>query len=265
MEKKRRSLLGRRAIQRGRQTQEAGFSVVEFTIAMTMTIVLMAVTVNVFQGVMQRAALEGRKDDARTNGRLILKRLEHNIRLTGLMAPLDVDGDSNDINTDVTGEMWTDSVRDDFEWGIDNELVFTSDYDNDGMTETVWIWRDDLDLHETVWEWSRDSMRWNAPTDRVLARNVERLIFRFFDRYGNTVPTMLSYGTGGTILPLTAPLTSGERRLVVEIEMILVLRSEFEDKQRTYDTMFPDGTETCDGYLRFWLTTRVRGRNLALG
>ena len=45
MEKKRRSLLGRRAIQRGRQTQEAGFSVVEFTIAMTMTIVLMAVTI----------------------------------------------------------------------------------------------------------------------------------------------------------------------------------------------------------------------------
>ncbi len=265
MEKKRRSFWGRRTIRRGRQTQEAGFSVVEFTIAMTMTIVLMAVTVNVFQGVMQRAALEGRKDDARADGRLILKRLEHNMRLIGLMAPLDVDGDSNDINTDVTGEIWTDLVRDDFEYAIDDELVFTSDYDNDGNTETVRIWRNALDLHETVWEWSRDSIIWDAPVDRVLARNVERLIFRFFDRYGNTVPTTLSYGGGGTILPLTAPLTSGERQLVVEVELILILRSDFEDKQRTYNTMFPDGSETCDGYQRFWLTTRTRGRNLALG
>ena len=264
MEKKRRSLLGRRVIQRGRQTQEAGFSVVEFTIAMTMTIVLMAVTANVFQGVMQRAALEGRKDDARANGRLILKRLEHNMRLIGLMAPLDVDGDSNDINTDVTGETWTDLVRDDFEYVIHDELVFTSDYDNDGITETVWIWRDDLDLHETVWEWSRDSVRWDEPTDRILARNVERLLFRFYDRYGNTVPQILGQSGGGSVL-LSVPLTSGERRLVVELEMILVLRSEFEDKQRPYYTMFPDETETCDGYLRFWLTTRVCGRNLALG
>ncbi|MBU1708196.1 hypothetical protein KKB28_09850, partial [bacterium] len=61
------------------------------------------------------------------------------------------------------------------------------------------------------------------------------------------------------------PLTSGERRLVTELEMILVLRSNFEDKQRKYYTMFPDGTSAHDGYQRFWLTTRVRGRNLALG
>lgn len=264
MEKKQRSFWGRGAIQRGRQTREAGFSIVEFTVAMTMTIVLMAVTTNVFQGVMQRAAIEGRKDDARSNGRLILKRLEHNIRLIGLMAPLDVDGDSNDIDTDVTGEIWSDSVRDDFEWGIDNELVFTSDYDNDGITETICIWRDVLDLHETVWEWSRDSVSWDAPVDRVLARNVEHLFFRFFDRYGNTVPAILGQSGGGSVVT-AVPLTSGERRLVVEVELILVLRSEFEDKQRTYTSTFPDGSQISDGYQRFWITTRTRGRNLWLG
>ncbi|MBU1935816.1 hypothetical protein KKG05_00325 [bacterium] len=264
MEKKRRSLLDRRAIQRGRQTQEAGFTVVEFTLAMMMTIVLMAVTANVFQGVMQRSALESKKDEARADGRLIVKRLDHNMRLIGLMAPLDVNGDSNDVNTDVTGQTWTDSVRDDFEYVMNNELVFTSDYDNDGKTETVWIWRNDLDLHETVWEWSRDSMRWSAPTDRILSRNVERLLFRFYDRYQNTVPKILGQSGGGSVL-LSVPLTSGERRLVTELEMILILRSDFEDKQRKYYTMFPDGTSAHDGYQRFWLTTRVRGRNLALG
>jgi len=215
----------------------------------------MGAAVALFQGMVRHAAVEGREDVARANGRLIMKRLAKEIRLVGLIAPQDADGTPDDINTDVTGEVWTDSVRDDFEFASGYEFIFTSDHDNDGVTETVWIWRSGLELHETIWEWSRDSVRWGTPSDRLLARNVEHLLFRFFDRQGNLVPAIGGYGT----------LTAGQRRRISEVEMVLITRSDFDDKQRPYHSSFPDGTYAYDGYSRFWLSSRVRARNLWLG
>ncbi len=232
-----------------------GFSLMELILSMTLAVVLVGTAAGIFHGMIRYAAVEGREDEARANGRLIMKRLAKEIRLVGLVASLDADGTSDDIDTDVTGEAWADSVLDDFEFASGTELIFTGDVDDDAFTETVWIWRSGLDLHATIWEWSRDSVRWEAPVDRYLGRNVERCIFLYYDRDGNRVPVAGHLG----------PLTAGERRRVTEVEIVLVTRSDFEDTQRTYYSSFPDGTYAYDGYLRFWLTSRIRGRNLWLG
>jgi type II secretory pathway pseudopilin PulG len=228
-----------------------GFSLLELILSMTLAVVLVGTAAGIFHGMIRYAAVEGREDEARANGRLIMKRLAKEIRLVGLVAPLDADGTSDDITTDVTGEAWADSVLDDFEFASGTELIFTGDADDDGLTETVWIWRSGLDLHAT----RRDSVRWDSPVDRYLGRNVERCIFRYYDRQGLRVPVTGHLG----------PLTAGERRRVTEVEIVLVARSDFEDTQRTYYSSFPDGTYAYDGYLRFWLTSRIRGRNLWLG
>lgn len=249
-----------KAAKRISRFSERGLSIIELTISMTLALIIMAATTSVFFRVVERAAIEGKRDDARADARLILKRLEKSCRLVGLLAPQDADGTADDITIDVPGEVWTDSVRDDFEYAKADELIFTSDYDNDGFTETVRLWRNGMELYETVWEWSRDSLRWEGPVDRLLADNVERMVLFFYDRNGNSIPQLVPYDPSGVV-----PLSAGERRLITEVEVILVTRSDFEDKQRPYYSSFPDGTYTYDGYLRFWLSTRIRGRNLWLG
>jgi type II secretory pathway component PulJ len=231
---------------------ELGFSIVELIIGMTLMLVLMTVTASMFQAVVRGASIGGTKDEARADGRLVMRRLERNLRVTGLRSPLDVDGTSDDISRDVPGMAWSDSIAEDFEFAQRDELVLMADCNNDSITETVRIWRNGLDLHETVWQWRRDSVKWGAPVHRLLSDNAERLIFFYYDPNGNPLPGV---GVSGT-------LTAAERWLVSQVEMVLVMRSAFEDKQRPYYTSFPDGTYTCDGYLRFWLTSRISGRNL---
>ncbi len=233
---------------------EQGFTVTELVMAMTLALVIMATMTGLFQGVVRRAAVEGGGDEARADGRLIMKRLERNLRLAGLVAPQDADGTSDDITGDVMGQTWTDTLRDDFEFGKINELVFTGDCDDDSVTETIRLWQNGLDLFESVWQWSRDSVQWRGPLTRKLATDVEKLLFFYFDRNGNPLP--VGGGSG--------PLTAGERRLVASVEIVLITRSDYEDKQHPYVTNFPDGTSTCDGFQRFWVSSRIRGRNLWL-
>jgi len=242
----------RRATKDFALSPELGFSIVELIVGMTLALILMTVTAGMFQGVVRSASVEGTKDEARADGRLIMRRLEREMRLAGLLASLDVDGTSDDITRDVPGKTWSDSVREDFEYAKIDELVLTGDCDNDSITETVRIWRSGLDLYETVWQWSRDSVKWGAPTDRLLSHNVERLIFFFYDQNGNPLPV-----AGGP-----GPLTVGERWLITQVEFVLIMRSSFEDKQHPYYSSFPDGTSACDGYRRFWLSSRIRGRNI---
>jgi hypothetical protein len=220
--------------------------------ATTLALTMMATMAGLFQGVVRRAAVEGRGDDARDSGRLIMKRLERNLRLAGLVAPQDADGTSDDITGDVPGQSWSDTLRDDFEYATMNELVFTGDCNDDSVTETVRVWQSGLDLYESRWQWSRDSVQWRGPVVRKLATNVEKLLFYYFDRNGGSLP--IAGGPG--------PLTAGERRLVASVEILLITKSDYDDKQRPYITNFPDGTSTCDGFQRFWLRSRIRGRNL---
>ncbi len=252
MEAKARLGRKRRATKDSASSRERGFSILELIVGMTLTLILMTVTASMFQGVVRSASVEGTKDEAKADGRLIMRRLEREMRLIGLLGPPDMDGTADDITRDVPGMAWSDSIRDDVEYAKMDELVLMGDCNNDSITETVRIWRSGLDLYETVWEWSRDSVRWEAPMNRILSHNVERLIFFYYDQNGNPLPV-----AGGP-----GPLTAGERWLVAQIELVLIMRSSFEDKQHPYYSSFPDGTNTCDGYLRFWLSSRVRGRNL---
>jgi hypothetical protein len=242
---------GRRVPWRCRIAQR-GLTVTELIMATTLALVMMATMAGLFQGVVRRAAVEGRGDEARDSGRLVMKRLERNLRLAGLVAPQDGDGTSDDITGDVPGQAWSDTLRDDFEFATMNELVFTGDCNDDSVTETIRLWQSGLDLYESRWQWSRDSVRWNGPVVRKLATNVEKLLFSYFDRNGGSLP--IGGGSG--------PLTAGERRLVASVEILLITRSDYEDRQHPYITNFPDGTSTNDGYQRFWLRSRIRGRNL---
>ncbi|MFH1010867.1 MAG: hypothetical protein V1784_06510 [bacterium] len=236
------------------RARERGFTITELIMGMTLALIITAAATSLFQGVVRLAAVEGGDDKARADGRLIMKRLERNLRLTGLVAPRDADGDSDDITADVVGEVWSDTVRDDFEFAHINELIFMGDCDDDSATETIRLWQSGLHLYESIWQWSRDSVRWMGPIERQLANNVEKLLFFYFDRNGNSLP--IGGGSG--------PLTAGERRLVASVEMVLIMRSEYEDQQHPYMSYFPDGTSAYDGYQRFWLSSRIRSRNLWL-
>jgi type II secretory pathway component PulJ len=147
--------------------RQGGFSVVEMMIATTLGTVLMASMFTLYYAAAASAAKEEARSAASREARMATMRLAREFRLVGLVATEDIDGDSNDINTDVSS--------------MDYEMVITSDIDDDGNTETVRYYRDEDALMSETWEWDRDSTMWTNPVRKTLAVNVDYLMFKYYD------------------------------------------------------------------------------------
>ena len=240
-------------------TRCAGISMIEMLISMTLAIVLMLSLIMLYFGAAKTAAREENISSASRDGRLISRRIARDFRLVGLIANEDLDGDSNDINQDVPGLMWSDSLRDDFDWATSYDLVFMGDVDNDDRTETVRLFLNGDSLIQQVWEWSRTNVAWNGPLQRVLGTNIDHLIFDYFDRDQLRIPDTTGFPAGGHIL------SAGQRRRITGVEVTLVLRSAMPENRLPETTTLADGTVFTDTFRRTVLQFMVRGRNLSLG
>jgi type II secretory pathway pseudopilin PulG len=238
--------------------EDSGYSLLELMIAMTLAIVLLSSLFILYYGATSAAAKEELRGQAHKESRLVTKRLARDLRMVGLMAPLDINGDANDIKRDVPGQAWSDSLRSDFERANTYDLIFTSDIDNDGRTETVRYFLENRQIKEKTWKWSRDSLRWLVPQTRVIANNVDFLMFGYYDRDGNTIPDIVTYPHGGYTLGM------GERTRVTAVEVTVVIRSDRRENSRPSYMHMPDGTYWYDKYDRVEDRFLIRGRNLRL-
>ena len=235
----------------------AGVSLIELLISLGLAMVILVALVMLYFGAAKTAAREENISSASRAGRLISRRLARDFRLVGLIAPLDMDGDSNDISRDVPGQPWSDSTRDDFEYATSYELVYVGDIDNDSMTETVNLYQSGNQLMQKVWEWQRTTRSWTGPVERSLGSSLDHIIFNYFDDTQHRIPT------GTTGYPVT--LSPGDRRTITSVEVTLCFRSASPENRRPERVVLPDSTTYFDTFRRVVLQFEIRGRNLKLG
>lgn len=241
------------------QRRDRGISLLEMLLSMSLAIILLMSMVVLYYSAAKIAAKEENLSSASRDARLVLRRMAKDFRMVGLMAPADVNGDADDINYDVPGQVWSDSSHDDFELANTYELVFTCDMDNDSVTECVWLHLDGTNLIQEVWEWSRDSILWGPAHSRILARDVEYLLFDYFDREQNRIPEPSGYPEGGFTL------SNGDRTRITLVEVTVVMRSAREESGSQEYLVMPDGRTFNDHYRRSVHRYMIRGRNLSLG
>ena len=239
----------------------AGVSLLEMLISVTLAMVLLASLFSLYYSAARGATKTESRLSADRQSLLIEDRMSRDFRLVGLLAPLDANGDSNDIRRDVPYQPWSDSVRQDFEYANTYSVVFTGDIDNDGKTETVRYYRDTTTrtLRVQTWKWSRDSLRWLVPKTRNVAQNADFVMFRYYDRDGNPIPNPVTYPAGGYTL------SAGERVRITAVEITVVTRADAMDDTKTGLLTMADGTSWNDRYRRTVLRFMIRGRNLSLG
>jgi type II secretory pathway component PulJ len=239
---------------RAKRRLDSGTTLVELIIAITLGTVLLTSLFSMYYAAASSASKEESRDAANREGRMAMSRLARDMRLVGLIAPEDIDGDSNDIDTDIPDELWSNGLRDNFEYANTYELVMTSDYDADSLTETIHFFLEDNLLKQEIWEWDRDSVEWGPPMVKTIANNVDYLMFMYFDSDGNPVPE--TFESGGVTL------TPGQRIRVTAVEITLVTRSEDIEQGHPEFVVLPDGAYWYDQYKRIVFRFMIRGRNL---
>lgn len=253
------SSLCKRGGERAKGRTQQGGSLLEMTIAMTLGAVILVSLFSLYYVAAATAAKEESRAAATSEGRLLAMRLVRDVRLMGLFATEDIDGDSNDIDTDVPDITWSNGALEAIEEASTYNLVFSCDIDNDSLTETVGYWMNDNGIQQDMWEWQRDSTDWSMRAARIIGDNVDAVLFRYYDRDGNEIPSSGPIPSGGYTL------NAGERMRITAVEVSVVIRSEEEVNQdhRTY-LMLPDGRYWYDNFHRELYRFMVRGRNLNL-
>jgi type II secretory pathway pseudopilin PulG len=245
----------------GKRRTGRGFTLLELLIGLVLSIVMLTSLFSLYYGAARGAAQNETLAAADREARMINHRLARDFKMIGLLAPLDCNGDSNDVNRDVPGMSWSDSLRQDFEFANTYSIVFTCDIDNDSATETVCYVRDPHTdrLIQYTWEWSRDSLLWSPPASKAIANHVDYVLFNYYDRDGLPIPNPVQYPSGGYTL------NSGERTRVTAVEITIVMRSDRAVNGYEQYVHMPDGQYWYDGYRRIVQRFMVRGRNLSLG
>ncbi|MBK6767046.1 MAG: hypothetical protein IPG71_12325 [bacterium] len=243
----------------GANRAERGGSLLEMMISMTLGAVILVSLFSLYYVAAATAAKEESRARATSEGRLLAMRLAKDLRLMGLFATEDIDGDSNDIDTDVPDIDWANGASEPIESAESYELVFSSDIDNDSLTEIIGLWSNADGIQQDVWEWQRDSTKWGQRSSRVIGSNVDAVLFRYVDSEGNALPQEGAIPSGGFVL------TPGQRMRVAAIEVTLIVRSEEESHQEYREMIsLPDGRYWYDNFHREVYRFTVRGRNLNL-
>ncbi len=238
---------------------QQGGSLLEMTIAMTLGTVILVSLFSLYYVAAASAAKEESRASATSEGRMLAMRLVRDVRLMGLFATEDIDGDSNDIDRDVPSISWSNGIHEPVEYATTTQLVFSCDIDNDSLTETIGLWGNANGIQQDIWEWTRDSVEWGIRNARVMGTNVDGIMFRYYDMDGDEIPQ------SGAIPPGGYTLTPSQRFRITAIEITVVIKSENEShgSHRQYVTL-PDGRYWNDHYHREVYRFMVRGRNLSL-
>lgn len=236
-----------------------GGSLLEMTISMTLGAVILVSLFSLYYVAAATAAKEESQARATTEGRLLAMRLAKDLRLMGLFAVEDIDGDSNDIDTDVPDIDWANGVSEPIESAESYELVFSADLNNDSLTEIIGLWGNADGIQQDIWTWERDSTKWSQRASRVIGDNIDAVLFRYFDANGDALPQEGAIPSGGFVL------TPGQRMRVAAVEVTLVVRSEEEENVERRELVYlPDGRYWYDNFHREVYRFTIRGRNLNL-
>ncbi len=242
----------------GRKLQH-GVTVLETVIAMSMSMVMLTSIVVLYVGAAKSSAREDVTLNIQDDQRLVSERLTREMKMAGMVAPEDADGDSNDISHDVPNMAWSDSLFEDLEYANTYFMVISSDIDGDDHTETVAYYLSGTDAYQRIWEWNRDSLEWSEEGARCIASNVDHLMFIFYDNDLVGVPAAENFPDAGFTL------SHGERIRVTAIEMILVTRAGEETNGHRDYLNLPDGTYFYDQYKRSVQRFMIQGRNMNVG
>ncbi len=236
-----------------------GTTVLETTIALTMSMVLLTSMVILYVGAARSSSREDNTLTAYDEQRIFNQKMAREMKMVGMMATEDIDGDSNDISRDVPDQIWSDSLFEDIEYANTYMITLSSDIDGDDRTESVVYYQSDIGVWQRTWEWVRDSLEWSEQGARQLANNVDHLMFIFYDRNGDPVPDDTGFPEGGFTL------TQGQRATVTAIEMIMVTRTAQADNGHREFLTLPDGTYFYDEFERTVQRFMIQGRNLRVG
>jgi hypothetical protein len=242
-----------------------GGTLVEAVLAMALGSLILVTMFSLYYVSAASAAKEESRSAAVQEGRIASMRLVRDLRLVGLLALEDEDGDSNDIDRDVPNIEWSNGVLEDIEYASSYYIVFTADLDNDSISETVAYYVEGFSgipgtvLIQDRWEWDRDSVEWGLIQHRAAVPHVDYMLLRYYDREGSEIPQEGAIPSGGYVL------TVGERMRVTTVEVTLVMRSASIENRAGHDYVYlPDGQLFHDDYHREVYRFTVRGRNLSL-
>ena len=237
---------------------EKGFSIMEMFVALGLSAIIITAFIQLFIYSGKTTAWKEQEIQASRDARITMMRFARDLRHAGLIAFDDCNGDSNDINTDVLGETFSDSLNEFFEEALWNSLTFQADVDNDSVTETVRYYMDGDQLKRYVWQWNPTS-GWQPEIEgRVVGNNIDFLMFTYFG--GNNVQ-----------IPISPPdpyssvnLTRSERAAVRAVRIDIVTRSERENFRKVHVGTYPGPDELTfnDGFVRQHITSNVKCRNL---
>lgn len=245
----------------------AGFSLVEATISMTLSVLLLGGMTVLYYGAAKTTHREEVKTESAEEARMLENQLTRDLTMVGLWATEDVDGDSNDITRDYAALTTADSILDPFEYANTYALYFTADINNDSTTDLVGLTTEmdnplDLHVYERLMEWDRTTRQWvSRGSSHEIADGVEHLMFRYYDNEGRELPAEAAAGDypsdGFT-------LSRSDRIRIAAVEIIIVTRSsESRNGERSYYET-PDGWSVSDTYEHTIQSFMVRGRNLRL-
>jgi hypothetical protein len=242
----------------------AGFTLTEAIISMTLSVLLLGGMTVLYYGAAKTVHREEVRNESTEIARMFQNSLTKDLTLVGLWATEDIDGDSNDIDTDVPGMTWTDSLFEAFEYCNTYGVMFTADIDNDSVTEAIHLYTnddDEMSVWERVYKWDSDSTGWVHQYADQIALGIEHLMIRYYDNEGNELPDGI---TPGYYPPEGYTLTRGERSRVTAVELIAVTRSDQTRNGHRAYYFAPDGWMVADTYEHTIQSFMVRGRNLRL-
>jgi type II secretory pathway component PulJ len=237
---------------------ESGFSIMEMFVALGLSAIIITAFIQLFIYSGKSTTWNEQEVQASRDARQTMMRLARDIRHAGLIAFDDCNGDSNDIDTDVLGETFTDSLNEIIEEALWNSITFQADIDQDSVTETIRYYIEGDQLKRYVWEWDPNT-GWQPEIEgRVVGNNIDYFIISYFG--GNNIPIPMSPPVPYTSLNLSRH----ERAAVRSVQVDIITRSERENHQKVHGGTYPgpDGLVYNDGFVRQHLTSIIKCRNL---
>jgi len=165
----------------GSMSLRPGFSLVEMMLAMLMTTIVMAGMIYLFSSSNQAYVAQDEVVTVTQNIRSAMEIMGHELRMAGYISRENQPNGSSPINSDVSGQTWSDGALDQIEEAAASALTFVADLNADGNSETVRYVLNGTNLTRQSWEWNPGSNSWvlQVPGAVNVAENVTGLNFNY--------------------------------------------------------------------------------------
>ena len=157
-----------------------GFTLVELLIAMGLATLVLAGMLTLFTTSNQAYVDQDQVVAAEQNIRASMEIMSYELRMAGFIPLANLPGGASAINSDVSGQTWTDGSFERLEEASANSITFIADINADDLAETIRYSLSGNDLQRQSWTW--DGAAWVAQAGGnavVLAENITGVQFTF--------------------------------------------------------------------------------------